>query len=343
MKTKTLVHIVVIFLSVVGLYYLFSIQQAKTRYNGKWEKIAEHWNPHHLPITPIFFFDKNTGIGINTVTIKKTADGGRNWSPVVDYVGQTFYSLVFTDNRHGWVVGTDKHQKPLILKSEDEGSDWENVTFDNRSLTTINKDFTVFYDICFDRTNNKSWIFGDGGIIEALDEGQNWTISNIFPVKETVISVFCDKSGEVWAIGDNGIILHYQDNWNKKVVGNDVFFTKIKVIDDGVWILGYVRPKEIQIGEKAQMRGVLFRSRDKGQTWEDKTPDLANGLFDIYFDGKSGWLVGMNGNIFQTANGGDSWIKVKSPTENNLLNIFFLNSDNIWIAGERATFLKYQN
>lgn len=111
----------------------------------------------------------------------------------------------------------------------------------------------------------------------------------------------------------------------------------MKLIGNDIWLLGYKR-----LPESDNISGILFRSRDNGVSWEEKTPENIEFFSDLYLEKGQGWLVGSDGNIFYSNDNGDSWKKFKSPTKNNLENIYFLDAKNIWIGGINQTILKYK-
>ena len=47
-------------------------------------------------------------------------------------------------------------------------------------------------------------------------------------------------------------------------------------------------------------------------------------------DSSYGWAAGHSGTIIHTSNGGDDWLIQDSKTENNILDIFFLNRSLGW-------------
>lgn len=313
-----------------------------------------------IPFFSVTFFDSLNGIGITSLSVEKTSNGGKTWETTFQNVEMGLYSLNFPNQQNGWIVGTEskiipsenngensvagpKNSKPLILKTEDRGLNWQKVNIDEESLVKGEKRFSAFFDVCFDKSG-KIWLVGDGGVIEGAIDNQTLKVLNVFPTEVILHGVSCNQSGEIWAVGDDGIVLHYQNgNWNRQSIGIDTFFNRVKIVGNEIWIVGASRPKLVQPNEEIHIKGVLFRSRDNGQTWEEKTPASADGLSDIYLNGKRGWLVGMKGGIYSTNDGGNSWVKEKSPTENDLLNIFFLDSNNGWISGDKTTILEYQN
>lgn len=61
---------------------------------------------------------------------------------------------------------------------------------------------------------------------------------------------------------------------------------------------------------------------------------------DICFiNSKDGWIVGSNGRILQTTDGGNTWKIVPSGVTTNLLTVNILNAQNGWAAGEDGIIL----
>jgi photosystem II stability/assembly factor-like uncharacterized protein len=342
MKTKFFAYGTLVFLFVAGLSYLFSAQWLEKQSQEKWQVIAEAESAflNALPFSSVFFFDKVNGIALSAITIEKTNDGGKTWTPVRNWDNKGFSSLVFTDNQNGWIVGSEENNKPLVLKTRNKGLDWQDwkkMDFDAKSLGEVNGKFARFYDICFDSAG-KSWIVGDGGIVEAVADGQNLKISSIFSTKEILYGISCNDSGEVWAVGENSAVFHYRNGWSRKEIDKKYIFKKVVSTESDVWLLGHNAPPI-----EENVLGTLLRSRDNGQTWENKTPKSASLLYDLYLKDGKGWLVGAEGSIYYSSDNGNSWTKSKSPTKNDLMKIFFLDSNNGWISGDKATILKYQN
>ena len=345
LRFKTIVFLGVLLL-IFSLLYLAPNRLTNSLQVYSWKKISERLDVYDAPTYgSIFFFDENNGVALTIASMESTKDGGKTWKTSSDFNNKAISSLVFT-NPDIWVVGeeltseNEKRNKPIILKTNDKGIHWENQVFDASSLKQVNEKFSNFKSMCFDK-NGKSWLVGDGGIIEAKFHENRVSVLNIFETKEKLYRVFCEDSGRIWAVGGNGVITYYDKNqWNYQKLGDDKSFTKIMVNSDYIWLTG----SSISISNESRkvvVKGILLRSKDKGLTWEDKTPALADGLVDIYFENNTGWVVGLKGGIYSTVDGGDSWIKQISPTQNNLVSIFFCNSENGWISGDKGTILKF--
>ena len=64
----------------------------------------------------------------------------------------------------------------------------------------------------------------------------------------------------------------------------------------------------------------------------------------IYFtDKKNGWIVGSQGSMFKTENGGITWLKLSSETTVKLNAVQFVDIKTGWVVGENRTILKTTN
>ncbi len=59
-----------------------------------------------------------------------------------------------------------------------------------------------------------------------------------------------------------------------------------------------------------------------------------------FFDGNIGLVVGDNGLILRTTNGGDTWNSIDSGTYNNLNGVSFVNADTVVVVGDSPTILR---
>lgn len=344
MKTKILILIAALIALFAGLVLLVPNGYLSVQNKMKWFLLteAEPVFTHAGPYLSIFFFDKNNGIAVGSISIDKTNDGGTNWSAVKnwDENNRGFSSLISANGRL-WIVGSEKN-KPLILTTKTDGFNWEDwrpVVFDEKNLAELNSKFTSFREMCFDQSGN-AWAVGDSGIAKMTVTDQNWGVSNVFGTTDRLFSVSCTDAGEVWAVGDNGAVFHFQNGWTKqeaKEIDENSFLTRVVSFGKEIWILGGERITQ------DSSKGILLRSRNDGQTWENKTPESASGLNDIYIVDGNGWLVGNDGSLYSTRNGGNSWSKERSPTQNDLIKLFTLDSQNVWAVGDRVSVLKYQS
>ncbi|MGI9036487.1 MAG: WD40/YVTN/BNR-like repeat-containing protein, partial [Pyrinomonadaceae bacterium] len=78
--------------------------------------------------------------------------------------------------------------------------------------------------------------------------------------------------------------------------------------------------------------------------WTKQNSGTLAWLHSIYFaDEKEGWIVGSNGTILTTADGGESWKLSKKFTEDNLRDVYFSDSQNGWLLCERNLYGSGEN
>ena len=79
--------------------------------------------------------------------------------------------------------------------------------------------------------------------------------------------------------------------------------------------------------------GMIARSTNQGESWEKQLLPIAT-LRDIIFtDHNTGYVVGDNGGIVKTSDGGTTWIPLDSGTDLPLNAIAATGPNNIWIVG----------
>lgn len=79
--------------------------------------------------------------------------------------------------------------------------------------------------------------------------------------------------------------------------------------------------------------------------WILQNSNTSYNLTSVYFNnGNVGWVVGYNGEILKTTDGGIQWNEVSSGTTNKLNSVVFFSDDqNGWIVGEFGTILHTSN
>jgi photosystem II stability/assembly factor-like uncharacterized protein len=78
--------------------------------------------------------------------------------------------------------------------------------------------------------------------------------------------------------------------------------------------------------------------------WSVLTSGTSENLNSVLFnDSNYGFIVGANGTLLSTIDGGKNWFKQSSGTSNNISLISFVDSKNGFIWGSNKTFIKTQN
>ena len=74
--------------------------------------------------------------------------------------------------------------------------------------------------------------------------------------------------------------------------------------------------------------------------WQNPLPQ-GNTISSISFvDVNNGFMVGLDGTILKTTNGGDDWEIKASGTKKQLLSVIFVDENNGWIVGQDGLIIK---
>jgi photosystem II stability/assembly factor-like uncharacterized protein len=225
---------------------------------------------------------------------------------------ENLHSISCVDPDHIWASGN----YGTILFSADSGRTWQQQEsgIDEYLLGSI-----VFTDI------NNGWAAGiNGTIIHTADGGKTWAAQKS-NTNSNLLDLFFIDADYGWAVGELGTVIHTADGgktWvsqgeEQDAILNDVFFADRKI----GWIVGEF--------------GTIMHTNDSGRTWlpqycKDIEPEVSEteweipmpALYGLYFINRSvGWIVGMDGVILKTADGGKNWKKVNSDTDKPLYSI----------------------
>jgi photosystem II stability/assembly factor-like uncharacterized protein len=249
-------------------------------------------------ITDISMLTEDTAV----VTLRdgnclRTFDGGLTWTTSVTGAVPGVDTLMSCDLYTGkWrVVGSNG----LIKESTDNGQTW----------TPMNSGTTQrMYGVStFD--NNKAFAVGDAGVILNYD-GTNWSQQNT-GVTARFWDVAVDKStptAKAYAVGSNGTIFKYDGaNWDPQSSG----------ISAGLFGTGVVGQDTVYaVGGLTQ--GLILKTTNGGTTWNT----VLNGV-DVSFRSVTGikdtaWACATDGIIYETRDGGNSWVRYSvGDTETN--------------------------
>ena len=178
----------------------------------------------------------------------------------------------------------------------------------------------------------RGWAVGQGGVIIATnDGGKTWTGQHS-GYELTLNGVeFADESNG-WIVGQLGLILNTTDGgrtWN--VQGRDA------ALGQNLINVHFDNPAD---GRIITERGSFaLRTTDGGSAWSRQFFENTLPRSDAYFlDERHGWVSFRSGAVFSTLDGGESWELLKgiNGVEIGANSVFFLDSQNGWIAGWRG-------
>jgi photosystem II stability/assembly factor-like uncharacterized protein len=262
-----------------------------------------------------FPFNKLTGFagGSRDSVIYKTIDGGLTWiqKPIP-------FQSMFHDIRSFWFVNEQTGYAAgygTILKTTDFGETWVSVYTGNGS----------FNSICFPENETTGYVVGDfNTVLKTTDSGSSWQVVNT-NVSGTHFynSVEFANNQLGFIVGEKGIILKTTDggiNWSN-------FRTECTL--RGLNSIDF--PVNAQTGYIAEY-GIL-KTTDGGNTWIEQNVSATINKIK-FIDNDTGYIVGVNGAIFKTINGGQNWDYLLSGINQYLFDVEFpVNSITGYVSG----------
>lgn len=177
---------------------------------------------------------------------------------------------------------------------------------------------------------------------------------------------------DVWAVGNNGYIIHSFDGGNywSRFHLQSINYNSISSFINMIWIAGDNGTLEkstnggntfshvtlpvtvnlhsifffnLQTGWIAGDDGIILNTTNSGLNWINQTSNTSNNLNQIKFnDLSNGVACGSNGTVLQTSDGGNTWINTNTPTTKNLLSID-IKGNNIFTCGVESIVIKSTN
>lgn len=253
-------------------------------------------------------------------TIVQSTDGGTNWKAMLPPTVRRLFHIRYDNSKTIWAVGNNGE---IISQNETE---WKHINSPTRNaITALDANETLAIgdkegNIYLSKNLGSTWIkvasgigaisgiarfsggefiaVGIGGKIRRSADGSIWQ-DILSPTSHTLTSVCAVDAKIGIATSDSGIILRTTDagvSWNSIQVGNRALISA--AFSDS--------KNGFAVGD----RGQLFRTSDAGITWEIQTsPDNTLTWTAVSFDRttKGGVLVSLEGDIYATYNGGDTW------------------------------------
>ncbi len=201
----------------------------------------------------------------------------------------------FISDHEGWAVGT----QGTILYTIDGGETWE---------TQHNDIGESFWSVFF-IDENEGWVVGWSEIYHTSNKGETWELQERPIVYGSLTDVFFINADTGWIVGTYRIVLKTTnggENWDvisNIIAGNNCFFS-VSFIDEMVGCaVG---------GKMSNEDGFIMATVDGGLTWTETTPDSTSRLESIIFkESSTGWACGINGGLYSTLDGGNTWVDRK--------------------------------
>jgi photosystem II stability/assembly factor-like uncharacterized protein len=202
-----------------------------------------------------------------------------------------------------------------VLLSSDGGTSWTQARVPARSMLTA-----------ITTAGHNVWVVGhDAVILHSPDSGRSWSRQFYAPAKDApLLDVWAGHDGRGLAVGAYGLALSTGDGgkrWDEIVIAPDEdHLNAIAAAPDGTL---YV----------AAENGGVFRSRDRGATWEAVPTSYPGSLFGALALPDAVLVFGLRGHVFRSQDAGDTWIQIDTGTDATLLSGTQVNGSTLAIVG----------
>ena len=263
-------------------------------------------------------------VGRNS-TIKRTNDGGKNWTAQQTVVQESLWDVYFVDENNGWIVGANG----TILHTTNGGDNW----FAQNSGTSDN-----LYGVHF-LNDSLGWVVGDdASVLFTNDGGDNWIDQNSGPSHRREIdvsrlkSVYILNDSVAWTAGTSYSIsfdwipgrfytTDQGNSWTRNSSGVDADYEILESIHFDDNLQGW------NVGGATTLPGIIYYSPDSGNTWQEIESPTNSFLNSVHFpDPSHGWMVGHNGTILKYS--------CSDLTDKVLLNYPAANQENVFLEPE---------
>ena len=288
---------------------------------------GKNWIPQNSGtgqwLQPPVYTDKRVGVIVGDKgALLVSVDGGKKWTPQNSGVGGELRPPVYSEKGIGVIVGDDTPSsgygtKSVILISIDGGKTWK------QNSSGIN---AYIYPPVFTDKGVGIIIGNEGGhILISLDYGKNWKVQDYDTVRIHP-PVFTDKGVGVIASDTAGddveaeflISTNGGKTWRKQFIGTYESFSPPIYSNKGVGV---------SLGSES-----ILISLDGGKNWkiwENRSYSITLGTFRkvVFTDEGVGIIVGNDGTLLISINGGQSWSKRDTRTNDDLKPPVFSSSN----------------
>lgn len=227
-----------------------------------------------------------------------------------------FYQSMVADDNGIIAVGNNG----LVITSVD-GKNWQReVLPDSGSLLKV--------DIC--PNGDAVALSFDSNVWHKAHDSQTWNKIAI-PTTEQLMDFTCSPDGNWWVAGSFSTIMNSTNNgdsWQTYSLQEDAIITNISFVSAS---------QAIATAEY----GMILTTSDNGENW-DVTGYLPGEFYPqgaLFISADTGWVSGLNGFIYRTDDGGESWIKEQTDTAVPIYQLIEANGELLGL-GENTTIVK---
>ncbi|TSJ42396.1 YCF48-related protein [Fluviicola chungangensis] len=310
------------------------------------------------PYPSVYFISETTGfVNASYGQCFRTTDGGATWTDLTVNGNRNFSSMYFVDAQHGWAASSVLTE---IKRTSDAGLTWSSVyTGSGWGLTDV-----VFTSAA------EGWSCGiRGTVLHTVDNGSTWSLIES-PVQTAFLKIGAADPQNIWIVDEQGKAFHTPNggtNWYYSTISQAG--ANLMDIDFPTPQVGYVAGpsyiyKTVNGGgnwTEDWYPGVnymaldflnadtgivitteqIFRTSDSAVTWSEITPTVGVHAYnDIAYPAiDTAYVVGYQGIILSTYDGGNTWTLQNSGTTSVLTDVTFSSSTHGRASGYDGTIL----
>ena len=287
-----------------------------------------------------------------------STDHGKNWVQANVPLSSPLIAVTFPTPQRGWAVGHDG----VVLHSDDGGKHWVRQ-LDGRKVGDMMVAYyeklppasdpgtrkaearaleeakrfrdegasKPFFDVYFEN-DQSGWVIGAFNmILKTADGGNTWQpwIHRTDNDNGYSLHALARADGDLYIVGELGLLLKLDRKENR--------FAALKSPYVGSLFGVTGKPGTVLI---YGLRGNLFRSRDKGRTWQTLRHEFESALVGATYleDGRL-VMVSNNGDVLVSKDDGDSFISLPIERRGMLSAVAPVNADSVLIVGAKGVSL----
>jgi photosystem II stability/assembly factor-like uncharacterized protein len=151
------------------------------------------------------------------------------------------------------------------------------------------------------------------------------------------------RKEDMWIVGDGGTILLSTDGGRSFVKSLGHSGSGRSTQGDAPRDYYSVQFIDEETGYIVGDEGLILASNDGGVSWREQRSGTTAQLFHLSFQGKRGWVVGTGGVILHTVDGGRNWYPQSSGTTDDLNRVYFLTDKVGLVTGDNGALLRTEN
>jgi len=332
-------------------------------------------------LTGVVFLDPLVGwVSGPSQNVLYTESAGAFWQNVfVPGSSNTSRAIWFENDQTGWVVFGGSSGATQIHTTSDGGSSWslqypgnrrandiefygsafgiapcDGLPGDNGSLVTVDGGQNWIFEELVSAVSETAAInlnsvsvpslaraFAGGmyGILVKRDNSGVWSQASTHLSDKTVTGLCSIGDYRVWACMANGEILHSSNggtDWSVQTTPGVV--NQLFGIDFVDTLVGFA------CGSDTSGKGIVLKTVNGGSTWTVVTPAgmAVAAMRSVDFQNSSnGVVVGNQGAVYCTHDGGASWVSPSGTGSANLNRVTFAGPDNGWAVGAGGTVVRF--